>query len=101
MTITRRLLLLGATLVAALEIAVWIAATGCEADLNHYDPEEALRTYRLIESELRAELRIGLGRAITNAPCNGWEHWHYLDESTGERVAIDELRELIWAGQQK
>ena len=43
---------------AAALAAVWIAATGCEADLNHYDPEEALRTYRLIESELRAELRI-------------------------------------------
>jgi hypothetical protein len=53
---------------AAALAAVWIAATGCEADLNHYDPEEALRTYRLIESELRAELRIGLGRAITNEP---------------------------------
>jgi hypothetical protein len=51
---------------AAALAAVWIAATGCEADLGHYDPEEALRTYRLIESELRAELRISLGRAITN-----------------------------------
>jgi len=53
---------------AAALAAVWIAATGCEADLNHYDHEEALRTYRLIESELRAELRISLGRAITNEP---------------------------------
>jgi hypothetical protein len=53
---------------AAALAAVWIAATGCEADLNLYDPEEALRTYRLIESELRAELRISLGRAITNVP---------------------------------
>ncbi|MEO8550787.1 MAG: hypothetical protein ABI678_12465, partial [Kofleriaceae bacterium] len=53
---------------AAALAAVWIAATGCEADLHHYDPEEALRTYRLIESELRAELRISLGRAITNEP---------------------------------
>ena len=53
---------------AAALAAVWIAATGCEADLAHYDPEEALRTYRLVESELRAELRIGLGRAITNEP---------------------------------
>src|SRR5258706_13110778 len=51
---------------AAALAAVWIAATGCEADLNHFDPEEALRTYSLIESELRAELRINLGRAITN-----------------------------------
>lgn len=53
---------------AAALAAVWIAATGCEADLHHYDPEEALRTYRLIESELRAELRISMGRAITNEP---------------------------------
>jgi modification methylase len=42
-----------------------------------------------------------VGKMLHNGPCNGWEHWHYLDESTGERVAIDELRELIWAGQQK
>ena len=28
---------------AAALAAVWIAATGCEADLHHYDPEEALR----------------------------------------------------------
>ncbi len=34
-----------------------------------------------------------VGRAIKNAPCNGWEHWHYLDAKTGRRVAIDELRE--------
>ena len=53
---------------AAALAAVWIAATGCEADLNHYDPEEALRTYRIIESELRAELRICVGRGITNEP---------------------------------
>src|SRR5258708_14294300 len=53
---------------AAALAAVWIAATGCEADLHHYDPEEALRTYRLIENELRAELRISLGPAIPTQP---------------------------------
>lgn len=53
---------------AAALAAVWIAATGCEADLTTYDPEEALRTYRLIESELRAELRLTMGRAINNEP---------------------------------
>ena len=42
-----------------------------------------------------------VGKMLHNGPCNGWEHWHYLDETTGERVAIDELRELIWAEQQK
>lgn len=53
---------------AAALAAVWIAATGCEADLSTYDAEEALRTYRLIESELRAELRLTMGRAINNEP---------------------------------
>lgn len=36
-----------------------------------------------------------VGRAIQNAPCNGWEHWHYLDSETGERQAINHLREMI------
>lgn len=53
---------------AAALAAVWIAATGCESDLSQYDADDALRTYRLIESELRAELRISMGRAITSEP---------------------------------
>src|SRR5688572_20544099 len=53
---------------AAALAAVWIAATGCESDLGAYDAEEALRTYRVIESELRAELRITMARAINNEP---------------------------------
>jgi hypothetical protein len=53
---------------AAALAAVWIAATGCEADLSVYDGEDALRTYRLAESELRAELRLTMARAINNEP---------------------------------
>jgi len=53
---------------AAALAAVWIAATGCESDLTYYDAEDALRTYRLAESELRAELRLTLARAINNEP---------------------------------
>ena len=53
---------------AAALAAVWIAATGCEADLSEYDAEDALRTYRLAESELRAELRMTMARAINNEP---------------------------------
>ena len=53
---------------AAALAAVWIAATGCEADLSAYDGEDALRTYRLAESELRAELRLTMARAINNEP---------------------------------
>ncbi len=53
---------------AAALAAVWMAATGNEADLKYYDAEDALRTYRLIESELRAELRLTMARAINNEP---------------------------------
>jgi len=53
---------------AAALAAMWIAATGCEADLTCYDGEEALRTYRLAESELRAELRLTMARAINSEP---------------------------------
>ncbi len=34
-----------------------------------------------------------IGREIQKAPCNGWEHWFYVDENTGERLPIDTLRE--------
>jgi len=36
-----------------------------------------------------------VGRQIQNAPCNGWEHWYYLDESTGELHPIDTLRQQL------
>jgi DNA modification methylase len=34
-----------------------------------------------------------VGRRLTNAPCNGWEHWYYDDELGGRRP-IDHLREI-------
>lgn len=37
-----------------------------------------------------------VGKAIQNAPCNGWQHWYYLDENNaGRRVVIDRLRDKI------
>lgn len=36
-----------------------------------------------------------VGRALQNAPCNGWEHWYYLDEESGERFALDVLRQKV------
>jgi hypothetical protein len=56
---------------AAALAAVWVAATGCEVDLLAYDAEDALRTYRLAESELRAELRMTMARAHDNEPHTG------------------------------
>ena len=31
---------------------------------------------------------------LASAPCNGWDHWYYLDDSTGERKVIDCLRQI-------
>jgi modification methylase len=37
-----------------------------------------------------------VGRAIQNAPCNGWEHWYYVDEHGAWRP-IDHLRAQLRA----
>ncbi len=34
-----------------------------------------------------------VGRAITDAPCNGWDHWFYEDPATKNLQVIDVLRE--------
>lgn len=36
-----------------------------------------------------------IGRTIQEAPCNGWEHWYYQDEETGQRFPIERLRQVI------
>ena len=37
-----------------------------------------------------------VGARLKNIPsCNGWTLWHYIDEQTGERRAIDYLRDLV------
>jgi len=36
-----------------------------------------------------------VGGIIKNAPCNGWEHWYYIDKTTNERIVINELRKQI------
>lgn len=53
----------------------------------------------LANGQIKQKGRVGsihqVGKAIKKAPCNGWEHWYYLNEETGERVVIDRLRELV------
>jgi modification methylase len=36
-----------------------------------------------------------VAKAIHQAPCNGWTHWYYQDQGTGERKMIDGLRQRI------
>lgn len=53
----------------------------------------------LADGRLRCGELVGsihqVGRALANAPCNGWEHWYYEDAETGERAVIDRLRERV------
>lgn len=42
-----------------------------------------------------------VGKALKNGPCNGWEHWYYVDQASGERVVIDKLRERVRAERQQ
>jgi DNA modification methylase len=37
-----------------------------------------------------------IGAQLKNTPtCNGWRHWYYVDETTGQRRMIDLLREQV------
>jgi hypothetical protein len=36
-----------------------------------------------------------VGRAIQNAPCNGWENWYFDDSASGERLPINRLRAIL------
>jgi DNA modification methylase len=39
-----------------------------------------------------------VARLLTGAPCNGWEHWYYEDEHTGQKAPLDQLRKLLRSG---
>jgi hypothetical protein len=32
---------------------------------------------------------------MSNAPCNGWMAWYYIDAGTGNRVPINNLRKRM------
>ena len=34
-----------------------------------------------------------IARSLKNAPCNGWEHWYYRHESSGQLLPLDVLRQ--------
>jgi modification methylase len=42
----------------------------------------------------------GVAKSLLNAPANGWDFWLYENEK-GQRIPIDQLRELIRARQEK
>ncbi len=36
-----------------------------------------------------------IAKSIKKGPCNGWQHWYYLDPHTNHRLLIDHLREQL------
>lgn len=38
-----------------------------------------------------------VAKEIQQAPCNGWDHWFYDDEESGDRLVLDTLREKYLA----
>jgi site-specific DNA-methyltransferase (adenine-specific) len=65
----------------------------------YFGPTSDTKAIILADGHIRANGFSGsihqVGRMLLNAPCNGWEHWYYFDDLTGERQSIDTLRQKI------
>jgi len=65
----------------------------------YFGPRGEVTATVLADGRLRCGEQVGsihqVGRALENAPCNGWEHWYFDDPETGERAVIDRLRERV------
>lgn len=76
-------------------------------DLGHLQPGQTLHLDKpavnaliLPNGRLQANGDTGtihqLGARLKQTPsCNGWTHWHYRDETTGELRPLDDLRQII------
>ena len=64
-----------------------------------FGPQGVPTAIVMADGHIRCNGQVGsihqVGRALLNAPCNGWEHWFYLDPSTGQRKPIDGLRRKL------
>lgn len=65
----------------------------------YFGPKGAHKATVLANGQLKYNETTGsihaVGRAIQNAPCNGWEHWYFDDTATGERLPINRLRAIL------
>jgi modification methylase len=66
-----------------------------------FGPREGVTATVLANGHIRAGKHEGsihqVGKAILNAPCNGWEHWLY-EAVPGQWEIIDRLREVVRQG---
>jgi modification methylase len=63
----------------------------------YFDQSDQLTARLLADGALQHGEQIGtihqLARALKNAPCNGWEHWYYLDKAAQHMLPLDVLRQ--------
>jgi modification methylase len=68
-----------------------------QAGQNLYFGETGLVATVQADGSLHIGERTGsihtLARELRNAPCNGWEHWFFEDENSGQRRPLDDLRD--------
>jgi site-specific DNA-methyltransferase (adenine-specific) len=64
-----------------------------------FGPKSDTKAIILANGHIRSDSYSGsihkVGSMLQNAPCNGWEHWYYLDDETGVWLPIDTLRQKI------
>jgi modification methylase len=64
-----------------------------------FDPKGRITATVLQDGRLQYQERQGsihqIARLIKDAPVNGWQHWYYQDETSGEWLLIDGLRQAI------
>lgn len=70
-----------------------------EGQVLYFNRHRDRQAYILAEGQIQCgEIRGSIhkvGREITEGPCNGWLAWYYIDEKTGNRAPIDELRKRL------
>jgi modification methylase len=66
-----------------------------------FDPRGRVTATVLPDGRLQYLERNGsihqIARQIQDAPVNGWQHWYYRDEASGEWLLIDGLRQAVRA----
>jgi modification methylase len=62
-----------------------------------FDRREALTAVFMADGRLQYRESVGsihqIARQIIDAPVNGWQHWYYRDEISGQWQNLDELRQ--------
>jgi modification methylase len=64
-----------------------------------FDPRGRVTAIVLQDGRLQYQEQVGsihqIGRLVKDAPVNGWQHWYYQDEASGEWCLIEGLRQAV------